>query len=147
MRCNGPWSAEEVERFLAASRVPLRLAVHGATGHPVLVSLWFLPEAGRLWCATQRTARVASLLARDPRCALEVAPDAPPYHGVRGQAVASLHPERGAEVLGRLIDRYLGDRSSRFAKWLLDRAGRESAIALTPRRLTSWDYRARMRAG
>ena len=113
----------------------------------MLVSLWFVPEHDRLWCATQRGARVAALLARDPRCAFEIAPDAPPYRGVRGQALASLHPERGAELLGLVIDRYLGNRSSRFARWLLARADSETAIALEPRSFTSWDYRERMSAG
>jgi hypothetical protein len=146
MRRSGPWSAARVERFLGETRVPARIAVNGATGHPVLASLWFVPEGGRIWCATQRSARVCALLARDARCAFEIAPETPPYRGVRGQALASLHPERGAEVLGLLIDRYLGDRSSRFASWLLARADRETAIALEPRSVTSWDYRERMSA-
>ena len=147
MQRKGPWSSSEVERFLAETRVPLRLAVHGASGHPVVVSLWFVRAEQRLWCATQRRSRLASLLVRDPRCAFEVAPDAPPYRGVRGQALASLRDDRGEEMLGILIDRYLGDRSSRLARWLLDRAAGETAIALEPRTLVSWDYRERMSAG
>lgn len=147
MQHKGPWSRSEVERFLAETHVPVRLAVNGASGHPVLASLWFAPQGGRLWCATQRGSRVASLLARDARCAFEVAPDSLPYRGVRGQAHASLHDERGEEMLGMLIDRYLGNRSSELARWLLARADRETAIALEPRTLVSWDYRQRMGEG
>lgn len=147
MRIKGPWSPAEVERFLMQTRVPVRLAANGTRGHPLLLSLWFFRAEDRVWCATQRRSRLASLLARDPRCAFEVAADAPPYRGVRGQALASLHDERGEEVLGMLIDRYLGDRSSRLARWLLGRAAGETAIALEPRSLVSWDYRERMSAG
>jgi len=126
--------------------VPLRLACNGASGHPVLASLWFAPLAddGLLWCATQGDARVARLLERDPRCAFEVADERPPYRGVRGQATATLHPERGEEVLRRLIDRYLDDPGSDFAAWLLARAERETGIAIAPRSLLTWDFRERM---
>ena len=146
LRRSGPWSASETLRFLAQTRVPLRLAANGASGHPLLASLWFTADNGRLWCATQRNSRIATLLARDPRCAFEVAPESRPYHGVRGQALASLHDERGAETLALLIDRYLGGRESALARWLLGRAERETAIALEPRSLVSWDYRERMGA-
>ncbi len=144
MKRTGPWSELEVERFLEEVRVPLRLACNGPSGHPVLVSLWFVPFEGRLWCATQRSARVAALLARDPRCAFEVARESAPYRGVRGQGTAALDAERGADVLRRLIPRYLSDPDSGFARWLLRRADREVAIAIEPRSLVSWDYRERM---
>jgi nitroimidazol reductase NimA-like FMN-containing flavoprotein (pyridoxamine 5'-phosphate oxidase superfamily) len=145
-RRSGPWTTSEIERFLAQTRVPLRLAANGANGHPLLVSLWFTCRDGRLWCATQRDSRIVTLLTRDPRCAFEVAPDRPPYRGVRGQALASLHDERGPETLALLIDLYLGDRTSELARWLLGRAESETAIALEPRSLVSWDYRERMGA-
>jgi hypothetical protein len=144
MEPSGPWSRAEIDRFLDRTRIPLRLAVNGTSGHPVLASLWFVPLGDRLWCATQQQASVTRLLERDPRCAFEVAPESPPYRGVRGAAIASLHAERGAEILGLLIDRYLGDRSSRLAHWLLGRAETETAIALAPQRLVSWDYSERM---
>ncbi len=145
MHSKGPWSRREVDRFLADTHIPVRLAVNGASGHPVLASLWYTQLAGTLWCATQRGSSIARSLARDPRCAFEIAPEALPYHGVRGQALASLHDDRGEEILRLTIERYAGDVSSRFARWLLSRAESETAIALAPRTLVSWDYRERMR--
>jgi len=144
MHCKGPWSRDEIDRFLATTRIPVRLAVNGASGHPVLASLWYLHRGDTIWCATQRASSIASSLARDPRCAFEIAPESLPYHGVRGQARASLHDERGEEILRLLIERYLGDARSHLARWLLSRAHGETALALAPRTLLSWDYRERM---
>jgi hypothetical protein len=144
MKRKGPWSENEIERFIQETRVPLRLACNGASGHPVIASLWFLPRDGTMWCATQRTASVVSHLRRDRCCAFEVAPETAPYRGVRGQALAELHDERGEEILRLLIDRYLEDPNSRLARWLLSRARQDTAIAIEPLTLLSWDFRERM---
>lgn len=147
LRAGGAWSVAETEAFLAGAVIPVRLAAIGMHGIPLVVSLWYLYEDGCLWCATQRDARVARLLAADPRCGFEVAPEAPPYHGVRGQGRAGLRREGAQALLGRLIDRYLGDRDTPIARWLLDRAVNEIAIRIEPSWIAVWDYRARMRAG
>lgn len=141
----GPWSKSQIERFLEEIRVPVRIACNGASGHPLLASLWFVPIDGKLWCATQRTARVAALLTRDPRCAFEVSVETPPYRGVRGPGLATLHDDRGGEILRTLIDRYLGSSTSKLANFLLARIEHETAIAIEPEALVSWDYQERMR--
>jgi hypothetical protein len=145
MKYKGPWSKEQVERFLRETQIPVRLACNGASGHPVLVSLWFIPLDDKLWCATQRTAQVASILDRDPRCAFEVSVEKPPYYGIRGPALATLHDDRGEEILRELIDRYLGNATSHLARFLLGRVESETAISIEPQILVSWDYRERMR--
>jgi len=142
----GPWDAPTVSAFLDRTRVPMRLACNGATGHPVLVSLWFVPIGDHLWCATQASAHVVEHLTRDPRCAFEVAEDSIPYRGVRGQALARLDPGRGESILRLSIERYLDDAQSQLAEWLLSRADREMAIEIEPRNLVSWDFSARMEA-
>ena len=142
----GPWSQPEIERFLEQTRAPAKIACNGSSGFPVLASLWFRPEGGRIWCATQKSSRVVAHLRRDPRCAFEVAQDTAPYRGVRGQGVAALHEERGEAVLRSLIERYVGDLDSEFARWLLARAENETAISIEPQTLLSWDFRERMRA-
>jgi nitroimidazol reductase NimA-like FMN-containing flavoprotein (pyridoxamine 5'-phosphate oxidase superfamily) len=144
MRRTGAWSEDQIERFLREIRIPIRIACNGASGHPVMASLWFVPAEGRLWCATRQTAQVASILSRDPRCAFEVSVERPPYLGVRGRGLATLHNDRGEAILKTLIDRYLGDSTSRLARFLLARVERETAIAIEPQTLVSWDYRDRM---
>ncbi len=145
MNPTGPWSNDDVARFLIDTRIPLRLAAHGTSGHPALVSLWFLSEGDRLWCATQRGAYIHRLLERDPRCGFEVSVESPPYRGVRGTAMATLHADRGGEILRRLIDRYLGSDQSQLAQSLLARSDHEVAIALEPQSVVTWDFEARMR--
>jgi nitroimidazol reductase NimA-like FMN-containing flavoprotein (pyridoxamine 5'-phosphate oxidase superfamily) len=145
MSGKGPWSTDQIERFLREVRVPVRIAVNAASGHPMIVSLWFVPMDGKLWCATQRTARVAQILSRDPRCAFEVSVEAPPYRGVRGPGIATLHEDRGEEILRTLIDRYLRHPTSQLASSLLARVAHETAISIEPKALVSWDYRKRMK--
>ncbi len=147
MNIKGPWSQDEIERFLTQARVPVRLAANGASGHPVLASLWYLPEDGRIWCATQRNARVAELLAHDARCAFDVSVESVPYRGLRGQGLATLHDDRGEEILRKLLHRYLGASKPRLARSLLSRAATETAIAIEPQALVSWDYAERMGEG
>ncbi len=144
MTPKGPWSTDQVQHFLREARIPVQLACNGVSGHPVLVSLWFVPQEGRLWCATQRGASVVSLLRGDARCAFEVSVESPPYFGVRGTGIATLHDDRGEEVLRVLIDRYLGNTDSKLARFLLSRVESETAISIEPRTLVSWDYRERM---
>jgi hypothetical protein len=146
MKRKGPWSRQQIERFLEDVRIPVRLACNGSAGHPLLASLWFAPMDGLLWCATQRSASIASLIARDPRCAFEVSVETPPYRGVRGTGLATLHDDRGEEILRLLIDRYMGDATSKLASFLLARVEHETAIAIAPQTLTSWDYEERMGA-
>ncbi len=145
LRASSAWDLPSVEQFLASARLPLRLACHGPGGAPLVCSLWFLYADGYLWCATSAGAALAGWLAEDQRCGFEISVNEVPYRGVRGQGAAVLLAEAGADVLGRLIDRYLGDRESRLARWLLRRADEELAIRIEPRWITAWDFTERMR--
>ena len=140
----GPWSATQARDFLEGARVPMRLAANTPSGFPVVISLWFMPEGDDLLAAVHRNARIAKRLRADPRCAFEVAPNEPPYCGVRGSATASLQRIGAPELLERLIERYLGSTESRLARFLLGRADEELVVRLKPHRLDSWDYSDRM---
>ena len=131
--------------YLNEAIIPLRLAVLAPSGWPVITSLWFIVEGDIVWCATHRTAKIIQSLQFNPRCAFEVAPDKPPYRGLRGQAHVELVPDRGGAVLRQLIDRYQRTRDSDLARWLLSRSDEEIALAVTPVRMQSWDYSERMR--
>lgn len=140
----GPWSADEVERFLAATVIPMRLAVNTPSGFPVVLSVWFLHEDGALHAAVHESSKVARRLRDDPRCAIEIAPDAPPYRGVRMRCVAELRRDEKGALLRRLLIRYLGSDDSRLAEWLLSRRAGELHVTLRPLKVSTWDYRGRM---
>lgn len=144
MRIKGPWAREGIDGFLEETRIPLQIACNGPSGHPVLASLWFIPLEGKLWCATQQSARLISILERDPRCAFEVSVEMPPYRGVRGRGMVALHEARGEATLRALIDRYLGSETSSIARFLLSRVEHETALAIEPSTFVSWDYQERM---
>jgi hypothetical protein len=141
---SGPWSQVEIGEFLRQSIVPLRLSAISPAGWPVIVSLWYLYEEGVIRCASRRHARIISLLEKNPRCAFEIAGEAPPYFGVRGQGMASIDPDGAPELLTNLVNRYLGTEETPFRRWLLAGAMNETSITIRPIRFMSWDYRDRM---
>lgn len=145
VRRSGPWSEAKVREFLAEARIPMRLAANTASGFPVILSLWFLPEGDDLLAAVHQDARIVKRLQTDSRCAFEIAPNEPPYLGVRGRANAVLEEEGGGALLERLLERYLGSSDSDLGRFLLARADEELVVRLRPSRIASWDYSGRMR--
>ena len=144
IRKNSPWSAAEIVAFLERSEIPVRLGCLSSSGAPLVSSLWYLYADGAIWCATKKSAKLVTLFEKDARCAFEVAGDTFPYRGVRGQGLATLSEAEGPEILLRLIDRYLHDRESNFARWLISRQENEVAIRIAPDWITSWDFSKRM---
>lgn len=135
----------EYETYLHLARIPLRLACTTESGWPIAISLWFKHQNGKLFCATQKSARIVSYLKSDPRCAFEIAADLPPYCGVRGQAIASIDDGIGAEILEQLLVRYLGGIDNALARNLLAKRDDEVAIILKPINIYTWDFSNRMR--
>jgi nitroimidazol reductase NimA-like FMN-containing flavoprotein (pyridoxamine 5'-phosphate oxidase superfamily) len=133
-----------IERYLAETQIPLRLSCISASGWPVVLSLWYLLEEGDLYCATPQRSKVVTYLMGEPRCAFEVASDQPPYCGVRGRALAAIEPERGLEILERLLERYLGGTENALAQRLLSRPQPEVAIRLKPSSYHIWNFTDRM---
>ncbi len=144
-RLNGVWSRQQVDAFLGGACIPLRLGCVGSDGFPRVVSLWFLYQGGIIHCVTHRNSRLAVILRRQQKVGFEVAPNEPPYFGVRGQGMVSVSPLGDADTLEILLERYLGGLDNRLARWLLSRRDEELLIRLEPLRMYSWDYRKRMK--
>lgn len=140
----GPWTLTQIDDYLQASTVPLRLACVAADGFPRVVSLWYRYREGRFYCVSHRDSKLIGLLRENGKVGFEVAPNEPPYCGVRGQGQAEISPLGGADELQRMLERYLGGADSRLADWLLSRSDEELLISVAPRRMFSWDYRQRM---
>ena len=130
--------------YLDKVRIPMRIGCTTESGWPVVLSLWFTHRDGKLYCATQESARVVLYLRANPKCAFEIAANTPPYCGVRGQALASVDKTLGPEILEELIYRYLGGKVNPLARKLLDQLETEVAIILKPVNSFTWDFSPRM---
>lgn len=137
-------SLNDLNEFLDSVRIPIRIACKTETGWPMVVSLWYLYQNSLLFCATQKSARIVHYLQNDARCAFEIAEDDPPYCGIRGQARARIDETLGAEILEKLLVRYLGDTNISLAKNLRAKSKTEVAIILDPVRIFTWDFSKRM---
>lgn len=144
-RLKGPWDSDRITAFLDQERTPLRLALTGRSGFPLVVSLWYRLGDDALWCATGPDTLVVRQLREDPRVGFEVSVNDPPYMGIRGQARAEIVPAEGKAQLRALLERYLGGTDSDLARWLLSRADAEVALRLRPHWLVSWDFGDRMK--
>lgn len=136
--------SEEARTYLEKIVIPIRLSAVTPSGWPIGVSLWYFYENGSLYCATRETAKIVQYLVNEPRCAYEVSSDQPPYCGLRGQAISWIDRSNGAQVLTRLIIRYLGSLDTPLSRNLLKNAENEVAIRITPTTVYSWNFTSRM---
>ncbi len=137
-------SLSKVRTFFESVCIPLRLSCKTESGWPYILSLWFLYQNEKIYCATQESSRVVAYLLNNPKCAFEVAADDPPYCGVRAQAIANVNKTLGVAILEQLLQRYLGGLESSLAKELLSMRDQEVAIVLDPVSVYKWDYSKRM---
>ena len=140
------WSGETIIEFLRGTRLPMRISSIGADGYPQVTSLWFVFRVGRFFCCTQPQSLVCKQICSDRRVGFEVAVNEPPYFGISGRGDARLVSGDALDLLNALTDRYLEGRDPQLKSWLLSRAASEAIIELTPRHITSWDFRNRMTA-
>jgi nitroimidazol reductase NimA-like FMN-containing flavoprotein (pyridoxamine 5'-phosphate oxidase superfamily) len=133
-----------VNDFLTKACIPIRLACVTADGWPITISLWYVYIEEKFFCATQKDALILKFLSNHSRCGFEVAGDLPPYRGVRGWGHARLNETRGSEILHMLIKKYLGDKRSKLADFLMRRVENEVAIEIKPLSMFHYDYSNRM---
>lgn len=137
------WSQDQLQQFLLSACIPIRIsAIDG--DYPFICSVWFEYTDGKLLVVSHKDSKLARTLLREGRCAFEIAPNDPPYCGVRGKADVEAGEGDAEATLKRLIERYLGDTNQGLASWLLGRAADEVVFTLHPTWATSWDYGGRM---
>lgn len=144
MNVRGTLSRTEIERFLSASAIPIRLACRTPGGSLWMLSLWFRHRDGSIECATSADADVVQYLREDPSLAFEVSTNEPPYRGVRGNGTASIESDPDKTVLEALLERYLGGIETPLAKTLLAEDREEVTITIEPETVYGWDYSDRM---
>ena len=123
---------------------PLRFSCMTPSGFPSIISLWYLYKDGKIYCATQKNAKVISYIKENNKCAFEITIGHFPYKGVRGHGKVKLREDIAIEVLDSLIEKFIGNRDSFLSRYLIKRKENEVALEITPLRLFPWDYSKRM---
>jgi len=135
-----------VERELAPdTKIPIRIGFIKSNGYPSIISLWYIDIDGKIYCATQKTAKIIQYLETNPSCGFEIASDQPPYKGSRGEGIVKIIPSKGPEILKLLIKKYLGEKESTLSKFLRGHSQNEIAIEITPTKIFHYDYSKRMK--
>ena len=115
------------------SKIPIRLAIVDSNKEPRVISLWFVYLNDKIFCATQKSAKIVQYLKKNPVCGFEIAADTPPYKGIRGKGVARITESKGNKVLTILIDKYLENKESKLSQFLKRNSKTEVAIEITPK--------------
>jgi PPOX class probable F420-dependent enzyme len=109
----------KVSEFLSAGTRTGKLAYAGQDGRPLVAPIWFIVEDGDLVFNTGKDTAKGRALARDPRAALCVDLEEPPYGFVQVQGDAELSEDPGELVrtATAIAARYMGrDRAGEFGQ-------------------------------
>ena len=112
------------------TKIPIRLAIVDLNKEPRVISLWYVYINGKIFCATQKSAKIVQYLKENPVCGFEIAADTPPYKGVRGKGIVRILEDQGSKVLSILIDKYLENKESKLSQFLERNSKTEVAIEI-----------------
>lgn len=135
----------KLDELVNDTKIPIRIACVKANGIPAILSLWYVIIDEKIYCATQKNAKIVTYLEKNPFCGFEIASDKPPYKGVRGEGTVKILQSKGNEILEILIDKYLGKKESALSKFLAKNSYNEVAIEIIPKKNFHYDYSERMR--
>jgi len=109
----------KISAFLSAGTRTGKLAYSGADGRPLVAPIWFIVEGDVLVFNTGKNTAKGRALARDPRAALCVDLEEPPYAFVQVQGDAELSEDPGEllRTATAIAARYVGDdRAEEYGK-------------------------------
>jgi nitroimidazol reductase NimA-like FMN-containing flavoprotein (pyridoxamine 5'-phosphate oxidase superfamily) len=136
---------KKIDDSFLLTKIPIRLACIKPTGVPTVLSLWYVVSDDKIYCATQKTAKIITYLKNNSACSFEIAGDSPPYRGIRGEGIAKILNDKGESVLLALINKYLGKKESNLSNFLKKNSKTEVAIEIEPQRIHAYDYSSRMK--
>ena len=137
--------SKKLDAILNNIKIPIRIACITTAGHPVVISLWYTMMNGKIYCATQKNAKITTYIKNNPIVGFEIAADNPPYRGIRGHGKVKIIDNVGKDILKVLIDKYLGNKISTLSEFLKSNSENEVAIEITPDKLLTYDYSKRMK--
>lgn len=137
--------SKKIENLVNDTKIPIRIGCITSSGHPIVMSLWYTMIDGKIYCATQKKAKIITHIKNNPTVGFEIAADNPPYRGMRGHGKAKVIENMGNDVLDILINKYLGNKISTLSEFLRNNSENEVAIEISPERLFTYDYSKRMK--
>jgi PPOX class probable F420-dependent enzyme len=135
-----PMSAEHAREFLGHGTRTGKLASTRADGSPHLTPVWFVLDGDDLVFTTSTKSVKGRTLRRDPRAAMCVDDDGPPYSFVivEGSVELSEDPDALLEWATRIGARYMGaDRAEEFGR--RNGVPGELLVRLTPTKVIGVD--------
>ena len=96
---------QKVKKRVKDMKIPIRLACITSEGIPIVISLWYTVIDGKIYCATQKKAKIISYIQSNAILGFEIAMDSPPYKGVRGYGKVKVIESIGKDILEILIDK------------------------------------------
>jgi PPOX class probable F420-dependent enzyme len=131
-------TSEEVRAFVARGTRTAKVATTMKDGHPHVTPVWFVLDGDAIVFTTFGTSVKGRALRRDPRIALVIDEEVPPYAFVhiRGHAEISEDPEQLRRFATEIGARYMGiDRAEEFGA--RNAVPGELLIRVTPERVVS----------
>jgi PPOX class probable F420-dependent enzyme len=110
---------DEVIAFLSEGTRTAKLGYVAADGRPLVAPVWFVVDGQQLVFNTGKTTAKGRALARDPRVAVCVDDETPPFSFVQIQGTVTLgeDPDELLHTATRLGGRYMGaDRAEEFGR-------------------------------
>jgi len=126
----------EVRDFLLEGTRTAKLSFSGADGRPLVTPVWFVLDGGKLVFTTGKESAKGQALARDPRAAVCVDLERPPYAFVQIQGVAELSEDPGdlLDTAMAIAVRYVGPERAEEFGWRNGVPG-ELVVRLRPSRV------------
>lgn len=127
---------DEVKRFLAYGTRTAKLATVRADGRPHVVPVWFVLDGDDIVFTTGTTTVKAAAMRRQPRVALCVDDETPPYAYVTVDGTATVDPD-AHDVLAwatRIAARYMGaDQAEAYGR--RNAVPGEALVRVTPTKI------------
>lgn len=111
--------ADDVIAFLSEGTRTAKLAYVASDGRPLVAPVWFIVDGQELVFNTGKDTAKGRALARDPRVAICVDDERPPFSFVQIQGIATLgeDPDELRDTATRLGGRYMGeDRAEEYGR-------------------------------
>ena len=137
--------SKKIENLVNETKIQISIACITSSRHPIVMSLWYTMIGEKIYCATQKKAKIITIIKNNPKIGFEIAADNPPYRGMRGHGKAKVIEHMGKDILDILIDKYLGEKISALSEFLRNNSKNEVAIEISPDKLFTYDYSKRMK--